>query len=80
MFQTYILEEEINSLNIISQSIESYSDSLFRVIDSMKKLKDNDLRLIASKEDNDESNQDGQSKNSTNDAQKKALGLVSKKK
>lgn len=64
MFQTYILEEEINSLNIISQSIESYSDSLFRVIDSMRKLKDNDLRLIASKEDNDESNQDGQSKNS----------------
>lgn len=65
MFQTYILEEEINSLNIISQSIESYSDSLFRVIDSMRKLKDNDLRLIASKEDNNESNQDGQSKNST---------------
>lgn len=64
MFQTYILEEEINLLNIISQSIESYSDSLFRVIDSMRKLKDNDLRLIASKEDNDESNQDGQSKNS----------------
>lgn len=80
MFETYVLEEEINSLNIISQSIESYSDSLFSVIDSMRKLKDNDLRLIASKEDNDESNQDGQSKNSTNDDQKKSFGSRFKEK
>lgn len=80
MFQTYVLEEEIKSLNIISQSIESYSDSLFRVIDSMRKLKDNDLRLIASKEDDNESDQDGQSKKTVQMMTKKALGPVLKKK